>query len=1607
MLEDFFSLEELNLYKKLNNNVLLNGGNKTKSNILYINIIDEIINKLFDEYYIKLKKDKYTEKYILSHFNKIKNDIKSLINIAIKESNIKEIINNEDSINLITNLLEKYILLYFFLYLSDKLDLKIILSIINKLYNNYLSNIFNNQHISQYNEYYNYIKNCILIIENINKSDDKILISTLLNKLVIILDNLEIGVIETIILHKSSILHNILKLVIFRLIYNKDDRINILKLLDKDNYDNAKYKYIEILDSKYYEIDYANIEILFNVKDIKMGLAEEMYNMLLDNQINDNEYNNMIDFTIEDKINILFEKKILIPITEDFLRYHKFIESFTGDISTKINKKDKTTRKYNTKIRYIITKINNVKDYYSSKVINNIELKNEIEQLFYKPLIHRKIILMNELEEIEILNKLDLQGKEVTDKNEFYINLKQIRLYPYLEFNFSSKDSMPYKPRKLINAIRYCNIEYKDNSNFMNIIKNQLEYRVINDQMTANIVGVVISLHNLLERYNDPLGCHYIKDLINVTSLDITSNNNNGFHLVLAKIKNIYNNKFLTPNTLKDKKIYSNLLYWLFNKERDKINFKLFNNIEELPTEDYIRLLLGIIYDEIVEITYNSIIKQLNLFDYLTVSYGKKIIKDIEDKLVSIPINSIKYAELMKIIYYNKSRVNIDRYDIIENQTFYLNANPYSLNNVIKLPKVVIEKNKIHLIKIYKFELTSNIINDIDEYGDIICQHIISWRNLIKLKKVDINKFNQELYFFIKKYIIHNNDNDLICKSCFQLVDLKQYTTDIYPGSDSISISYGLDTELENILEYNKYVRSIKNIDKIIEQISNSANLSYYVGSNLEIKLRRHEIVKKVIDLIDIQYKVLFIKDQNKRKIQNETWIKKYGCNLSNFFLFKLDNDIFTYSSKEKDKFKLYKLNNILAYILIIFITEINLNQIIYLSYDKLINYYLFEKFGYNLFNNLYIRISNSSLEKDNNDKLMPIKNYKLLCYVIYYISSLFIKYNMWFNDEDTKNKSSVINLQIQRIIIHTVIACINSILEGNMKIKNNYTYNNFSIKFFNKLFMMYEDNKVKDVILQLENLNKKKVIITEDNKLKYKISKIDAIPIRSYYYSKNNIILSPIGVDIKVYPLQSYYIINKLKEIYGKVDTDKIKDDLYKETLVKIASLYDTEGIKRNIPLEYEEVIKFKLDKLKLTYDMARKTRLKSYINIKEYKKENDTNIYKYLAKIKEEYSKELLDDIIMKLINKLESIIGKNININNNNYYLLDNVYIIDHDYYGNKINNIYILDNENKVKFKKKDNYFKQDVYYYDDNINQVTIYYSSISKHLLGYKDINREYIKIYNSNCYLKINYSIYNQLKLLGFNYIYYKIDKKYKISNLIDYINNLLNNRLENLKNGISEIQLIIYQIINKFKGPNLHKIAKYYQNKLININLSSTNYTFFQDWNFINKMKFSKISMESKVNIDILNNNTYINSNVLLQYLTNDNVILYYIIKEFNFLLDINNNNYIKVNLVYVIINIILQLFKNYMINDFAFNDLNVKNFYELLSNKLEDYSTIKSNINSLSDDVDFTNMSEEEIEKYKEELEMNIEADEALDISNDDANEDFGDEDILLVDKNNDNY
>ena len=160
-----------------------------------------------------------------------------------------------------------------------------------------------------------------------------------------------------------------------------------------------------------------------------------------------------------------------------------------------------------------------------------------------------------------------------------------------------------------------------------------------------------------------------------------------------------------------------------------------------------------------------------------------------------------------------------------------------------------------------------NINEDDNDFS--ICQHFIDWKKINYLKNKGNNNYTQLIYEFVKKYLKENKNNDYICKSCGQVLDISNYVTNVYNtgGLEGITININTFVALEEIKEYQKLSKSIKNIDKLIERISYLVGLTQYTGSLPATKLYRQDLIKKIIDIIQLQNTTL--------RIQEKIWKKK------------------------------------------------------------------------------------------------------------------------------------------------------------------------------------------------------------------------------------------------------------------------------------------------------------------------------------------------------------------------------------------------------------------------------------------------------------------------------------------------------------------------------------------------------------------------------------------------------------------------------------------------------------------------------------------------------------------------------------------------------------
>ena len=180
--------------------------------------------------------------------------------------------------------------------------------------------------------------------------------------------------------------HNLLKTFIFRQIYIKEDKEDLVSFLSEKEELEGEYRYIEIIQSNERKlIDYTLIQKFLSLQQLKSGLADDIYNYLVEMR----ESKDIIIKENKEFINYLFSNNILIPINEDFLRYH--------------DKNELYDEKENNKIKFVTNKLNNVRNYYSPILEKNPKLKLETEKVILEP---RKTVLFNENEELRLVQTL-------------------------------------------------------------------------------------------------------------------------------------------------------------------------------------------------------------------------------------------------------------------------------------------------------------------------------------------------------------------------------------------------------------------------------------------------------------------------------------------------------------------------------------------------------------------------------------------------------------------------------------------------------------------------------------------------------------------------------------------------------------------------------------------------------------------------------------------------------------------------------------------------------------------------------------------------------------------------------------------------------------------------------------------------------------------------------------------------------------------------------------------------------------------------------------------------------------------------------------------------
>ena len=1584
---------------------------------MYINQIDNLFDGVINNFNIFLEKKKVFEKISKdSNYVKFQNTIIDLIKeftLNINNKEIDSIIHKKSHKDLILNIIKRYCAFYIYLGISynykDGRDLFVTNLIeIGKNQKDstfQIDNFYNSENNSKIIEMFSIIKN-ILELKGFKTMD----------RIKIILSNNPIKYEKTLDLFNdlgedfineyflvSNNFHNIIKTFIFKQIYLKEEKSQIISVINEEETDHAEYKYIEIVvsrDSKL--IDFNFFQSYLTIKELRAGLAEDYYSFLEENreEVDIKTLNNkqILDF--------LFSNKILIPITEEFLRYHKSTERYDrmDDLD---NIKDRDA----TKIKYIINKLNKTKNLYSSIYEKNPKLKLDALNLFYKPLKDRDVILYNENEEVKIIQKLE-QSEKSTD-SDYLVDLENARNYSYINFKDFSKDGFRLRTSEVIHAIRHVNIK--------NTIKKQLELRVGHNNLPLNVIGIAYNPSLL------PLECFTIKKMVNIKDKE-----KNGYEAFI---------KILDEHIIDSSKgAHDSIYYWLFDSKTDIVKLDQYKNVSSFNTGNYIETMVVELFNKYIDLFQKQVMNKIDKSKNVNLWKINNIINQFTKD--NFKFNNINFNLSRQVIadivnkYINDIKVkNID--DVIKDK------------EIIKLPYSDKIKKKNIIIPIGQVEIVDVDIKGMRNMS--VCHHYIKWYNINKISKKFDEERNQAIFDFVKQYVKLNERGDYICKSCEELLNLKKY---VYEGTYVkeldvfLTTSLAVSQNLHEIPKYAKHTRTIRNIEKNIEKICYTINLNYYLGNTPAIKLRRKMVIKDVIDLILIHTN--YLKNQPKDRIAKAVENYNIHKDLTNLFFFELKDDIFLTSSTDTDYYKLIKFNNVIAYIILILITEINVGHIISLKDDKKCNFFLYKKVGYAIFENLFIRL-------DSKVKI-SIANIPLLGYVIYYLSCALSNSYIWlWNSEE---KSQIYN--VQKTIIHTVVDLMNTLIEANMEKDKNFLYELIVTRLLQRIKSVYNDKNVLKLVD--EESNKKIHIDKATNKVGYIVKKPKII-ILSEHVDDNNesfiikdtyceskttkleiLEMTPFNNELNIltncldgkfhnWVFKDNNLLcsncnknyNELVKEFTETESDKSAkvDTINQVKLVylrKLANTYCLSGELHEIDPSTNICEKCKINLLTKEYSNNELFKLE-----KNLKSITDTKLFEQINKMKQHLVKQKKKrDNINTIINKMDrryvrntnnklinyiddfvdnliKNVGKKIKINNGNIYLNDTLYEINNDYLGNETKNtISILSSDNKMKVMVNHPHFKKDVLYYHDKDKKVYVFYDSLTKNYLGYSKDNKSF-KTYKSNAYLKITFSIKDMILNLGLenryinvyhiNHLYLKNKRDVKSIPSTEIIDQLIRNRINNLKQVIFRSVSIIEKLKNNYSNKtnpfnkNEYDLINEFNKILKSFNTTdkTTHKNIFKHLFIIsNNLKLESIPEK----IELSFNNQYFDSNLINSLNNTDNKLLFYYLYNMTRLIEYNEQSAIKTNLSYFVIKLIIYSFNQYYV---PIENIQVRKFDLLLIN---DTPYIDESLKVVGYYQDLVNANEVDEEANKEkEYNLNEEMN-ALDIDDYDANDLYDD-------------
>ena len=323
---------------------------------MYISKIDDLIDKVIDDFYLNILSDKTLPKIFKEvNFVKFQKEINILISDFIKTINlteIRELVKSNDTVHAISEALKRYVAFYFFLTVGFNYKSKddtFINNIVEFTKNQpefgfKIDNFFNSESNSLLIKYNTMVKNILTLLDADQAKIDILKVKPDYQDTIMFL-NQHVGgeyINKNFVMNgsmeKHEQGHNIIKTIIVLLLYKATEKKEFFRLIEMTENLDGEYMFIDVVIPKQKYIDYNSVEKLIGSSPTVKNLSYYLWDFIT-------EYEESLQkppISIDEKLLLLIESGILYPISDDFLLYHKDSERYDKAIDpNKIKKKEK------------------------------------------------------------------------------------------------------------------------------------------------------------------------------------------------------------------------------------------------------------------------------------------------------------------------------------------------------------------------------------------------------------------------------------------------------------------------------------------------------------------------------------------------------------------------------------------------------------------------------------------------------------------------------------------------------------------------------------------------------------------------------------------------------------------------------------------------------------------------------------------------------------------------------------------------------------------------------------------------------------------------------------------------------------------------------------------------------------------------------------------------------------------------------------------------------------------------------------------------------------------------------------------------------------------